>query len=186
MREKLIKDIENQCKATIADYATFNLNLDVEFNKFNTYDETSVVAPLHLISINNEGYLVGAESGEVDEYHLYELTTDSLSKVLNTLYAEWDKITFVFEDSESGAKPFIHFLVDSGIVDIESKNLRNHTDDYNVIVSYWIDTMGLSLEESVHLGLEFCDENNIKPIKMYIDDKETTRKEIEDWLKSIS
>jgi hypothetical protein len=82
------------------------------------------------------------------------------------------KITFIFEDSESGARPFIHFLVDSAILDIESTFLNNLADDYQVNVTYWIDTMGISIEESIDLGIEELSSLGFKPLKVLVNDKE--------------
>ena len=82
-----------------------------------------------------------------------------------------DKITFAFVDSESGARDFVKFLVDSGILDIEvnfanRENVKGECDDLicefpnSVVVSYWIDTMGIEVGESVRLGEEFISSIN--------------------------
>lgn len=169
--EKQIKTLVKDCEERVI------LKLNVEFNKFNTYDETSIVAPLYIHTIDSDGILVANEMGdEEDEYHLYELTTDSLLNVLNALKDLRSladaKITFIFEDSESGARPFIHFLVDSGILDIHSNFLNNIVSDYQVEVSYWIDTMGISIEESVDLGIEELKNLGFTPLKVLVNGTE--------------
>lgn len=91
-----------------------------------------------------------------------------------------DKITFVFEDSESGAREFVKFLIDSAILDIEVKCINNAdfanqgdiaVDEFQVGVSYWIDTMGVSIAQSIAYAEEFFKEGGIEYIAVYYNEK---------------
>lgn len=100
-----------------------------------------------------------------------------------------DKITFIFNDSESGVRDFVKFLIDSGILDINVKfaNRENvelgdiKVGDYEVIVSYWIDTMGVSVQESIELGNEFLNSINQKPRNIYYQNLSWDKWECKDY-----
>lgn len=90
-----------------------------------------------------------------------------------------DKITFVFEDSESGVRRFVKFLLDSGVLDIEVKHQNREgvevgdieLGDYGVAVSYWVDTMGISIQESIEDDVDYL--NSIHALyKVFYMDKE--------------
>ena len=62
--------------------------------------------------------------------------------------------------------------MDSAILDIESKFFNNTNDDYQVEVSYWIDILSVSIEESIDLGLEELKTLGFEPIKILVNNKE--------------